>query len=567
MYHFQMIWVCILCRKKQELMIKTGSWMQATTPSSGADDPILRKMEADLQHSSSYVTSAAAGATTPLRQYSTQFSLDGSSSLAATAAGRTTGSGGLTGLFSRAMSIAGTPSSSTAPKQPTFGGGGTSGSIGGFTGLFGLSSSTASTANNTPTHTPTGGSSGSAGGIGLGLSGLGSRGRFERAASLDRSGMFGMTSSGVGATSAATSLGVTSHSTTYLSPRLHSSGALGGSGRLPRQRSLESSESLSPAGPPSTRRFPASSASALRSSAYLTTRTSLDEPDPLSRFYHSRAPTGARSRTGAVMSRGVSLGSSSAPYLASSSSYHSGGIGGRSALGRSLGTGSGYLSASAGITGRRSDSRFLLDTASAPEDVDIGPTTTSSLLTGRIGGTSALDTGVGGRDLYPRVLVSDSEARDLCPPLPLGERDVLSDHAVMGMPRTSVASAGLAGRTFTRRKLDSAFRNDSLSSDQSECLQQSRPPPPKPHKSKRRLPSTTGMRQSGHAAATVASAAAHAARAAAAARRRRAAAAATGHGGSSFASSSEDDEIRSTPDYTSCGEEMESESISEKGKY
>ena len=107
-----------------------------------------------------------------------------------------------------------------------------------------------------------------------------------------------------------------------------------------------------------------------------------------------------------------------------------------------------------------------------------------------------------------------------------------------------------------------------MSSDQSECVQ--RPHPPRPHKSKRRLPSTTGMRQTGRAAVTVAAAAASASASAshtsdgattgAGGRRKR------GTGGSSFASSSEDDEVRSTPDYTSCGEEMESESISEKGK-
>ena len=35
-----MIWVCILCRKKQELLIKTGTWMHSTAEMSS--DPILR---------------------------------------------------------------------------------------------------------------------------------------------------------------------------------------------------------------------------------------------------------------------------------------------------------------------------------------------------------------------------------------------------------------------------------------------------------------------------------------------------------------------------------------------
>ncbi|XP_077517799.1 rab3 interacting molecule isoform X1 [Amblyomma americanum] len=68
-----------------------------------------------------------------------------------------------------------------------------------------------------------------------------------------------------------------------------------------------------------------------------------------------------------------------------------------------------------------------------------------------------------------------------------------------------------------RRKVDSVVRNDSLSSDQSECV---RPPPPKPHRHKR----GRKMRQR--------------------------------------SLSSSDDEARSTPDCSSC---EESESVSEKG--
>ena len=43
---FQLIWVCILCRKKQELLIKTGTWMQSTSDFS--TDPILRRIEQDM---------------------------------------------------------------------------------------------------------------------------------------------------------------------------------------------------------------------------------------------------------------------------------------------------------------------------------------------------------------------------------------------------------------------------------------------------------------------------------------------------------------------------------------
>jgi hypothetical protein len=137
-------------------------------------------------------------------------------------------------------------------------------------------------------------------------------------------------------------------------------------------------------------------------------------------------------------------------------------------------------------------------------------------------------------NLYPRVLVSDSEARDVCPPLSAGMG--VADKSRLMDPRAMTTSGS------GRRKLDSTFRNDSLSSDQSECLQQQRPPPPKPHKHKR---------HGGHAAP-----------------HQRYSHGGSGSGsGRPFGVSSSDEEIRSTPECTSCGEEeMESESVSEKGK-
>lgn len=42
MLYFQVIWVCILCRKKQELLSKTGQWMNKGL------DPVMRRMEADM---------------------------------------------------------------------------------------------------------------------------------------------------------------------------------------------------------------------------------------------------------------------------------------------------------------------------------------------------------------------------------------------------------------------------------------------------------------------------------------------------------------------------------------
>jgi hypothetical protein len=72
------------------------------------------------------------------------------------------------------------------------------------------------------------------------------------------------------------------------------------------------------------------------------------------------------------------------------------------------------------------------------------------------------------------------------------------------------------------RKFESMLRNDSLSSDPSDCV---RPPPPKPHKHKK----SKKQRQA--------------------------------------SLSSSDDEIQTTPECTSCDEqEIESESVSEKGK-
>ena len=100
---------------------------------------------------------------------------------------------------------------------------------------------------------------------------------------------------------------------------------------------------------------------------------------------------------------------------------------------------------------------------------------------------------------------------------------------VSGMTRpqhldpNSAALAGGSTRSH-RHKLDAMMRNDSLSSDPSDCA---RPSPPKPHK--HRSSSSSNRRQS--------------------------------------SMSSSDDGVQTTPDGTSCEEqEIESESISEKGQ-
>ncbi len=82
-------------------------------------------------------------------------------------------------------------------------------------------------------------------------------------------------------------------------------------------------------------------------------------------------------------------------------------------------------------------------------------------------------------------------------------------------------SSAVSKTSRSRRKLDTMLRNDSLSSDPSDCV---RPPPPKPHKHKK------GKKQR------------------------------------QASLSSSEDEIQTTPECTSCDEpEIESESVSEKG--
>ena len=543
--------MCILCRKKQELMIKTGGWMHASQhPSQDDDDDeaILRQMEADLRSPGTALNtappppppppplSASLHASHHHRHYEQRQRQRLRQQPLHTGGGSAGGGGGgLTSLFSRAMSLAGTPSNPSGGADPSSGvigggiGGGASGEAPGF---FGFSSSAAST----PTHTPTGSSS------------SGIRGRFERVASLDRpSEAYGGGEGGGGSFLSPRPLSYQCHASS--SPGT-TCGGLSGRARmqLPRQRSLESSESLSPAGPPQMSRYSmGSSAGAGTGSGQWTRGVPEDGRNgPLpSSSYHPRG--GATVRRRGILTRGMSMGSS-APVFPISASFHCGPVSSHlsTSVGRNMGS-SGYLG------GPRD--RVHLETASAPEDVAELPHGPENAF----GGRREVAGGIG--SLYPRVLVSDSEARDLCPPM-------LDTKAHSDQGASTGVISGTRTRTV-RKKLDATFRNDSLSSDQSECMQ--RPHPPRPHKSKRRLPSTTGMRQTGRAAATVAAAASvsvsaspsasHTPDGATAGGRRK-----RGTGGSSFASSSEDDEVRSTPDYTSCGEEMESESISEKGE-
>ena len=161
----------------------------------------------------------------------------------------------------------------------------------------------------------------------------------------------------------------------------------------------------------------------------------------------------------------------------------------------------------------------------------------------------------------------------------LGRSSLLDPRsAVHPPPNTALTAAGQlstnvpSGTTggFTRRKLDSTFRTDSLSSDQSDT--RVRPPPPKPHKSKRshrntahpnRAQALDGTNTSSVNFSQLGNGLTDPNKAFSGSGRSRASG--SSGRGKAFGASSSDDEIRST-DFTSCGEEMESESISEKGK-
>ncbi|GFN91095.1 regulating synaptic membrane exocytosis protein 2 [Plakobranchus ocellatus] len=132
------------------------------------------------------------------------------------------------------------------------------------------------------------------------------------------------------------------------------------------------------------------------------------------------------------------------------------------------------------------------------------------------------DGGVIGGDVHDmqlsrhRILIdhaSDTQAED--------PRDTISVDPSDKKQHLDPSSAG--GRTRNnRKKLESMLRNDSLSSDPSDCV---RPPPPKPHKHRR------GKKQRQQSL------------------------------------SSSEDEIQSTPECSSCEElDLESESVSEKGE-
>ncbi|KAB0366650.1 hypothetical protein FD754_010806 [Muntiacus muntjak] len=125
-----------------------------------------------------------------------------------------------------------------------------------------------------------------------------------------------------------------------------------------------------------------------------------------------------------------------------------------------------------------------------------------------------------GPSSYPQRTTNHSPPTPRRSPIPIDRPDMRRTDSLRKQHHLDPSSAV---RKTKREKMETMLRNDSLSSDQSESV---RPPPPKPHKSKK----GGKMRQ--------------------------------------VSLSSSEEELASTPEYTSCDDvEIESESVSEKGKH
>lgn len=125
-----------------------------------------------------------------------------------------------------------------------------------------------------------------------------------------------------------------------------------------------------------------------------------------------------------------------------------------------------------------------------------------------------------GQSSYPQRTTNHSPPTPRRSPIPVDRLDTRRADSPRKHHHLDPSSAV---RKTKREKMETMLRNDSLSSDQSESV---RPPPPRPHKSKK----GGKMRQ--------------------------------------VSLSSSEEELASTPEYTSCDDvEIESESVSEKGKH
>lgn len=413
-----MIWVCILCRKKQELLIKTGTWMQSTAEMSS--DPILRRMEQDM---AATPTSSVPPHHRERLRLSEGGGGDGSNMSTPMNHPLSPATSIISSLFSNAMSFAG---EYTTAGTPTMSGRSLSGRPLG--------------------PAPSGIQPGGHPHLGQGGHG---RGSISRQKSLDSS------DSGLSPCGYPSSMRPQSRLGMAPPPNLIRHRSEGGEDDL---ASNLSGGEATPTAP-----FP------LSPSTYQRQSPRFHRP-PMGR---GRGYNNSSGMPRPYLSRGRSLGESPGSgfpggAVSSSISFHNPPVTSNVATPiRST-----FIEGVAAMENSSSSNkpyshRIPIESMSAPEDAYHSP-------------------------LYPRVLVSDSEARDICLPL------ALSDSAHMGGVADKnrlMDPRNMRTNLTNRRKLDSTFRNDSLSSDQSECLQhQQRPPPPKPHKHKK-----GGSGSSGHA--------------------------------------------------------------------
>lgn len=98
----------------------------------------------------------------------------------------------------------------------------------------------------------------------------------------------------------------------------------------------------------------------------------------------------------------------------------------------------------------------------------------------------------------PRSSYASAPEEDVLPMASFSEGEVRKEFELTTQVEESVSPLNPSRRTTSsgRKRLDASFRNDSLSSDQSECVQHTRPPPPKPHKRRIAGPGTSGSQVS-----------------------------------------------------------------------
>ncbi len=570
--------MCILCRKKQEILIQSGSWVHpassvAGTPSlggGGASDPILNRMREDIQgmgigttvggppsfSGSQASTPTLFTATTPSaaaaqhhHQQQQPYSLPAGLGTPSAAAG---GSSTITSFFNRALSL--TPSTPNLP-----------------TSLFGTANVSSS---GFPSSPATAGSE-----------------RHRRASSSS------FLQRGVSLDRPSSSLSRPFEGLFSRSPAASVSGAgASASARAPlrQQRSLEGASDI----------FPLSLSR--RISATFMGSTTSEPPPPVGRYPPSPSSSISSSIGPYSITGEVGIGGGGGRRIWTSRQQHQMRMG---RLGHGLSVDSGgtaysphaaAAAAAAAARGTRGSSaggaaqlppfrrRSYFSggefaTMSAPED-NIVASSSGGVASGgeevmspggNIKSVGFFTSGAGSRrgvgGVSFGVAASDSEARDLCPPMqysggastPSGAGSASGEGGAIPPATSSRArSFGSSGGGGSRRRMDSSFRTDSLSSDQSEQQgqPQPRPHPPRPHKRRSVAAAAVGVHGSSGVGVSASGGLGLAGATGGASSRR------GGRPHGLGGTSSEEEDVRSTPDYTSCGDEMESESISEIGE-